>query len=213
MQIWFSRLLVRGSQMLQIFSGRIDGRIPALLWVALSLAFFGCSTMSVRSEYDRKIEFSRYRIFSWVGARDRPKPPPEWLDKLVRETVEQELVAKGYQKADGKEPDFLVAYDAAIEERTVWQPVFPGAGVPSPGTPSINPSSPVWWPFFSGTGTVTVCPYVFREGTLLIDFFDASSERLAWRGCAVDVVGNRSEAQKKIQTAVKRLLQRFPPKQ
>ncbi len=165
---------------------RVKWLISGLLW--LSLAFFGCTTVSVQTDYNRKIDFARYRIFRWIGARDRPKPPPEWLDKLVRAAAEQELLAKGYQKANGKEPDFLVAYDTALEERTVWQPVFSGTGM-------------------------TVCPYTFQEGTLLIDFVDVRSNQVVWRGCGVDVASGRDDAQRRIPAAIKQILKGFPPKQ
>ncbi len=200
----------REQQVLQAFSGRIEGTISALVIPALLLAFFGCSTLSVRTDYDRKVDFSRYRVFNWVGARDRPDPPPEWLDQLVRQEIEQRLLAKGYQDANGKEPDFLVAYDVALEERTVQQPVFSRTG-PVSGPASIIVGSPVLIPPVSGD-RMTLCPYTIREGTLLIDFFDAKSNQLVWRGCAVDVVSDRSDAERKIPRAVKQVLNTFPPK-
>ena len=171
-------------------SGRIKSLSSGILRFALALAFFACATVSVRRSYDEKFDFTRYRIFSWMAAQDKVKPPPEWVDKLVRAAVEQELLAKGYQKADGKKPDFFVAYQAAVEEKTVWQPIFSG-----PGSTSFN-----------------VCRYTYLQGTLLIEFLDSRSNQSTWSGCAVDVVSGRDRARQKIPAAVKQILEEFPPK-
>ncbi len=197
--------------MVRVPSIRAQSVMLRFLWTALTLTLAACATISVQTNYDKKIDFARYRIFGWIGARDKEKPPPEWLDRLVRETIEKSLLAKGYQKASGKEPDFWIAYDAALEERTVWQPVFSGGNTPLSGTPVINPSSPVWIPFFSGAGAMTVCPNTIREGTLFIDFVDAKLNQPVWRSCAVVVVSDRRDAQRKIPRAVKKVLHEFPP--
>lgn len=172
-------------------SGQIKSVIFGSLCAALWVALFGCATMSVRTAYDSKVDFADYRIFAWVGV-DRANPPSEWVDKLVRTAVEQELMAKGYQKANGTKADFLVAYDTALEERTVWQPVITGTGI---------------------VALQNVCRYTYREGTLTIDFIDSRSGQAIWRGCAIDMVSDRSDAERKIKPAVKQILERFPPKQ
>ncbi|MBI4525687.1 MAG: DUF4136 domain-containing protein [Deltaproteobacteria bacterium] len=167
------------------------GRMKGVMSLALALMLFGCATVSVQTNYDRNIDFGRYRTFGWIGAHDQPKPPPEWVDKLVRTALEQELLKKGYQKANGREPDFSVAYHAAVEEKAVWQLLGPGTLMPGE----------------------CVRRFTYLEGTLLIEFVDSRSNQAVWRGCASDVVGDRERAQRQIPAAIKQMLERFPPKQ
>ena len=55
----------------------------------------------------------------------------------------------------------------------------------------------------------------YREGTLILDVVDASSNKLAWRGTAQAELSEKSDAkksQKLINEAVDEMLEKFPPK-
>ena len=60
----------------------------------------------------------------------------------------------------------------------------------------------------------------YEEGTLLIDFVDARTKQLIWRGWAVGVIENvgiiasdPEKAEKKISSAVRKILEHFPPQE
>ena len=51
----------------------------------------------------------------------------------------------------------------------------------------------------------------YTEGTLILDFIDPGSDQLVWRGWYSDAVGEGEISEKKINTAVKHILEKFPP--
>ena len=67
--------------------------------------------------------------------------------------------------------------------------------------------------WYGGGGVNT---YQYQQGTLIIDFVDAESKQLVWRGTAEGVVGegktDPEKAQKKIDEIVGKMLKDYPPK-
>ena len=52
----------------------------------------------------------------------------------------------------------------------------------------------------------------FDEGTLIIDFVDAKSKKLVWRGSATDVISkNQREVTKTLKMATRRIIGKYPP--
>jgi hypothetical protein len=172
-------------------------RFAALTIAALALT--GCASMNVSSYLERENDFPRYRTYTWA--------PPEALDtgdprldnnpffhERIQADVEKQLAARGFEKTTSSVPDLLIHYHASVNQEV--------------DVSSIDRE----------TGTCDdegdCRPYVYEAGTLLIDFVDARTEKLVWRGWAKDsldgVIDNQRLMEQKVDKAVARILERLP---
>ena len=63
-------------------------------------------------------------------------------------------------------------------------------------------------------GPSGVSTYQYEEGSLILDFVDAKSKKLIWRGSAkaqIDNVDTPEKSEKLINEAVKEILKEYPP--
>ena len=172
--------------------------------VLLAAALSACSTMQIASDYDVGTSFAGYRTWAWAPEPRQPTGDPQLdsdlLDKRVRRAVEHELPARGFQQVKSG-ADFLVDYHVAlaskIQVRAIGSPYGYGPGD---------------WELFGPGGTYA---RTYDEGSLILDFVDAKTNELVWRGIAwaeVYPADGPEERERKVNEAVRRIVERFPPR-
>jgi hypothetical protein len=171
-----------------------------VLFVCLVLALTGCAGLAVDTDYDPAFDFSNLKTFDWS-----PTQPDAAIDDLVekrvRVAVNNELQARGYVLSS-EAPDFLISMLVTSQTSTAGS-VGVGASVGIP----------------VGRGTVSVGggksePRVKKEGTLVLDFQDARSRSLIWKGTASAAIKGSSspeDQQARITRVVTEILAEFPP--
>lgn len=173
----------------------------SVLGVGLFLALIGCAGLTVDTDYDAGFDFTRLKTFDWAA----PGPDAavdELVEKRLRSAVNNELQSRGY-RLSSEAPDFLVSMLVTTQTSTAGS-VGVGASVGIP----------------IGRGVVSVGggksePRVKKEGTLVLDFVDANSRSLIWKGTASAALkGSLSpeEQQARITHVVAEMLSQFPPK-
>jgi hypothetical protein len=175
-----------------------------LLLAATLAALAGCTTLQVQAEFAPKTDFKKYRAWAWrplaSGTGEDPRVREPALKAIIKATVERELAARGFKQVEpAAHPDFLVDYFGWAQDRTdVKQSA---TGLRGSGY-SYDPGA--------SSGALTEVR-TFRDGTLLVDFFDAASRERVWRGTATDSVlaGAGPDV---VEAAVVGLLAQFPPK-
>ena len=88
------------------------------------LVFLGAvnanAAMQVSAEWDQSADFSRLKTYGWL-----PIPPEQMqdtrvnyllLDPRVKGSVDIDLRFKGYEKVTEGTPDFLIGYQAVLED-------------------------------------------------------------------------------------------------
>ncbi len=155
-----------------------------------------CSPVSVRHDYDPQANFNNLRTFSWL-----PIPQKAEVNQLVvrriRDAVTNELQAKGLQR-NSQNPDFLIAMHGTSKEKLEIQDW------------GYSSRSSAYW----GGRDISIRQYT--EGTLILDFIDAKSKQLIWRGVAqgaVDPGATPEQRTKRINDGVAKLFAKFPPVQ
>ena len=104
--------------------------LPAVAAV-LGLTVAGCSTLRVKTDYDPSVDFTRFNTYEWLkpplkdGASEKPVDEltdpfarNSLLDKRVRNAVERELAARGFQKTSDGSGSFRVAYHVILKDKT-----------------------------------------------------------------------------------------------
>jgi hypothetical protein len=171
---------------------------------AMSVIFFlfvmgvtiGCSAVyDVQYDYDTMVDFGGFKTYNWMKIPE--KPDINNLDvERIKKAVNGILPVKGLRKTI-EDPDFLIAVHLAQKDKlrvTNW-------GY------SYGPHAGYW-----GHGGVSI--YQYEEGSLILDFVDAASEKLIWRGAAkadINAVRTPDKREKLLNEAVQKILENFPP--
>lgn len=159
----------------------------------------GCDTQRpVRSAYNRAFDFARHHAYAWQPTA--PELPPgsdaerQALDRRVRNAVEAELAAKGYQYLRSGEPDLLVGYRITVKDATVetFQDYYD------------------YWRSGGSGGPQEAFAFGYERGELVVEFVDPETQRPVWRGAAAIVIEANPQADT-MREAVRQLLEHFPP--
>jgi len=190
----------------------------AILGSLLIPVLSGCASMDGDTDWDTAADFSKLKTYSWTSETQErtgdPRLDNSLLDSRIRKAVDQVLAAKGYEKqiAGTGTSDFWVSYHAAIMGRlnamTIYEPYYDATPVMLPNH-QLAYNGP-----YSTWGRATTFADFYDEGTLILDMADPKTRKLLWRGTMSSVVESfRSpeEKEQRIQTAIEKLLEQFPP--
>jgi hypothetical protein len=169
--------------------------------LATGVAVGSTFALQTSTEFSSKVDFSKYKTWSW-GQADVPANPV--AEKRIQDDVETQLTAKGWTKVDGGSGDAVVSVHGVVKDQQSYDVLYQG------WAPGWN-----WTGGGIGTGVGTSVQSKIRSGTLIIDVFDAATKTLVWRGTAEGTLGPPDETaanMKRIDMAVERLLKGFPPK-
>jgi hypothetical protein len=178
------------------------------VFLALSALTLACSGIRVDHDYDPSADFASLQTWAWLphaGRSGDPRLDNALLDSRIRAAVESELAAKGYTRASSGEPDFRVTYHLSVEGKLQVDTVYRDYPRGRYGRVGYRRGS---W------GHTETRVREYDEGTLLIDVLQAESGALLWRGSGVATVRQESTPEKRtkrINTAVEKILERFPP--
>ncbi len=178
-------------------------RIAGFLIVLLQL---GCSGLQVRTDFDENIDFEGRTSYGWLeppvvevslepGEAPDPFARNSLLDGRVRGAVDRVLAARGFRISD-EDPAFRLQYYVVLRDKTKIRPSPSGYYGRRHGG-------------FGGFGGSI--SYDYQEGTLIIDFIDARSGRLAWRGWAVGTNREGYYNAERVAASVEKILAEFPP--
>jgi hypothetical protein len=158
------------------------------------------SVYDVQHDYDKQADFESLKTYDWMTVPEKAD-----IDNLnverVKKAVNAELQAKGLMMTSNN-PDFLIAEHLGKKDKvqvTNW-----GYG--------YGPHGGYWGGYWGPGGTST---YEYEEGSLILDFVDAKSNKMIWRGVAkaeIDNVDTPEKKEKLINEAVQEILKNFPPK-
>lgn len=180
----------------------------------ITIFITGCSSLSLSTDYDDKIDFSSFKTYRWYEEKDDDnktslKFTNSIMDQRIRETIDQQLQLKNYSKTNTGAVDFLVNYSVVVEDqvdvRTYnnYSGMYPGYGYYGRGMSVGYGGSPE-----------TVVTY-YKQGTLIIDIINPETDQLMWRGAAdgrLPKSANREESDVLVQKYVTKILSAFPPK-
>jgi hypothetical protein len=164
------------------------------MWLKRSMTVIGICLMpaavlaqKVSVDYDKDADLSKYSTYAYQTGRPASNP---LVDKRILDAIDRQLASKGWSKSDSA-PQAIVVYSAGMDV----QRQLNGYG-----------SGPRW----SGIGTVRMEEQ--KIGQLLVDIYDATTERLLWRGFASDTISDKPEKnEKRINEAAAKLFRQFPP--
>lgn len=148
--------------------------------------------------YDHAVSFAGLNTYAWFDDPTWVMPQGnsivdgQFIDRNVRQAVDDALAKKGYVKVD-RDASFFVAYHVGA------------AGVLSQDKWGVYSWWNVYYVAYGGTNWA-------KQGNLVLDIRDDKS-KLIWRGSRTAIIGTNPDALKKdIDNAAALLLASFPPK-
>jgi hypothetical protein len=179
----------------------------AALTALATLTAAGCATVDAKSDYDRSVDFSKYRTFEVLpGKLVRSDPvgaaaPENTIVKdRIAAAIIQDLQLKGLTRR-WDSPDLYVGFVGGARTRQELNSM-------DPYDPMLAPGWGEWW------GPTDLYSYDYQQGTLIVDFIDARTRKLVYRSIVEaerDKLAQLGEP-KLIQEAVNKALKEFPPK-
>ncbi len=190
-----------------------------LLGLALALGggLSACSS-AVNVEQRADVNFAKYRTFDFADTEVKTQGDQNPLlnspiaQDRIKQAIASELAQRGLRQVEAN-PDFLVTTHTYVEkaERTVYDS-YPGANYAYPYAVGYRgrflPINYGYW--YSPAYYQTPRTEQYREGTLVLDFIDARTNNLVWRGSMADPVGDPARLGSEFSKSAKEILDKFP---
>lgn len=183
-------------------SARVPGDVPRSIRVAAQalvlsilalLAAHTARAQKVTLEFDRTIDFSKYKTFAIRDGRLNSANPAlnsELVKKQIEADIQNDFTSKGLTFVPSGPADLNVRYTFGAVRRTEVE------------------AYPAGW-YGWGTRYVRV-PYA--EGTLVIDLRDPTTRSLVWRTVTAEDKSDPVKLQGKLDAMVKKSADKYPPK-
>jgi hypothetical protein len=170
-------------------------RRTALCTAFIVAAVAATFAQHVKTDFDHQTNFSQYKTYSW----QQISPANSLWDARIKNAVDTQLAAKGWTKVDSGGDVAIVAIKTTQTQRTL-QTFYDGFGGG-------------WrWRGFGGMGEATTTEEDYKEGTLVVDIYNAKTKQLIWRGSAEDTLSDKEDKnEKNLDKGVAKMFKSFPP--
>ena len=165
--------------------------------IMLSIAMIMLMTIQsvaqqVKTDYDRKANFSQYKTYSWSSVKTKD---PLLVDR-IKSAVDSTLAAKGLKEVNSDGDLSVNAMEITRNQQTLNTFYNGGFG---------------GW-CWGGFGDATTTTETYKVGTLVIDLFDTQSKELVFRGSSSDTLSSNSGKNiKNLNKGVDKMFKHFPP--
>jgi hypothetical protein len=162
---------------------KFSGTFSLVICFALLTAC--ASNPRVQSHYDTSVDFSEYQTYNFSEQIETENPEfPELLELQFSEAVEQQMLLRGYTKADN--PDVLIRVTIDVENKSR---VPKARNCPRYGD-YLNRGYVQYQPYRLGSsnyqpvgGRRTMCNYT--EGSITVEMIGVELKRTIWTGVSL----------------------------
>jgi hypothetical protein len=189
------------------YRGRSRLRLATSLQVRCILVLFfslPVSAQKISVDYDKKVNFSRFKTYAWATGTPVPNPP---LDLYIMGAIDLNLQRKGLSRVGTEDADLVITYHAASSTELNVS----GIGNPALSTTKgYNSIDATVWSIPSTMGSVA---RQVRKGSLAVEIFDRQKKELVWAAQAKGTVKEtRRERLDQLDKALTRMIDPYPPK-
>jgi hypothetical protein len=186
---------------------KTDHKLSIALFTFVLLA--NIAFAQVKSDYDKTVDFTKYKTFTFMGWAENSDKILNDLDKKrLLEAFRDELAARGLTKDDAN-PDVAITLYVVVEQKTSTTAYTNYNGGMGYGYGRWG-----WGGGFGmGSATTTYSEDDYLEGTVVIDFYDNGTKNLVWQGILTKTVTeNPKKREKTIPKSVNKLMYQYPVK-
>jgi hypothetical protein len=164
--------------------------------VGLTLALAAISfAQHVKTDYDHSANFGQYKTYSWEKVQTKD---PLLVDR-IKSAVNGALAAKGWTEVPSGGDVEVFAIETTQDQQTL-DTFYNGFG------------GGRRWRGLGSFGDATTTVETYNVGSLVIDLFDAKTEKLIWRSSSSDTLSDNADKNtKNLDKGVNKMFQHFPP--
>ena len=173
---------------------KLQSKIATSVGLMLLLA---CVTFAqhVKIDYDHSANFGQYKTYTWEKVQTKD---PLLVDR-IKSAVNSALTAKGWAEVPSGGDVEVFAIETTQNQQTL-DTFYNGFG------------GGRRWGFGGGFGDATTTVETYKVGTLVVDLFDAKTQKVIWRGSSSDTLSDKAEKNtKNLDKSVNKMFQHFPP--
>ena len=174
--------------------------------VLIALVATPVAAQKVHVDYDKSVDFDSFQTFAWQAPKDSSLAEENPLmDSRIQSAIESQLTTGGLRE-DTQNPDLYVTYHCSTKEEVRFNTTSMGYGYG--GGWGYDP----YWGGAGGMGmgSSTTTAHTYERGSLVIDMWDANTNKAVFRGTAEAVVKGKPEAAaKQIDKAVTKIVKKF----
>ena len=171
----------------------------------LTCLLSACETVTVSTDYDRAAHFGKYKTYALTPpSRGQTMSPTS--EAALGNALRAELNSRGLTEAPARTADLDIVRQVFVQQKTsVQQWTDWGYGYHG-GWPYGYGHYGMWY----GAPVTYTDVNTYGEGTLILDFVDAHTKKLVFRGVGKAVVGGPESNAEKIRAAVAKIVDQFP---
>jgi len=177
-----------------------------LVFAAVLVCLFpACETVTVSTDYDHAAHFGMYKTYALTPA-SRGQTMSPTSEAALSDAVRAELSSRGLTEAPVQKADLdivrqvFVQGKVSVQEWTDW-----GYGYHCGWPYGLG-----YYGMWHGAPTSYIDVQQYNEGTLILDFVDARSKKLVFRGIGKAVVGGPESNADKIREGVRKIVAGYP---
>lgn len=164
---------------------------------AAALVAAGCAPVRVNASLERGMDFTKYSSYAWAAddqfnTGDARLDNNEFFERRLQANVDQALGQRGFEKVSATTAQLVIHYHANISQRI-----------------DVNALD-------RGYGYCEEChSSIYDAGTITLDFVDAKTNRLVWRGWSegdLEGIDSQPVIESRLDEAIALILQKLPPR-
>lgn len=164
----------------------------------------------VSYDLDKTLDFTKFKTYTFKGWEKNSDQQLNDLDKQrITDAFAHELEIRGFTK-DDTNPDVAITLYIVVEEKTSTTAYTNYNGGMGYGMGAG------WGMGYGGVGmgssTTSYSTSDYQVGTIVIDFYDSSTKKLAWQGTLKVTVKKPKKREKSIPRNVAKLMLKYPVK-
>jgi hypothetical protein len=175
-----------------------------ILLCCATLLTHAALAQKVKVGYDKSIDFSKYKTYSWTVSSTLPSFPN--LYSQVFDYINGEMKSKGFTRID-KHGDLKLGMSGGIDLGIATGASTPFVSDPDQAPPSNNATM---WTGSEDAGTLSV---PVAKGNLRLQFVDSQTNQIVWSGTVAQKLDpeKRDKSMQLIGNALDKLFAQFPP--
>ena len=170
---------------------------------------WGCSSIKVTADYDKSVDFTKYKTYSYYGWTENSDKILTRFDKERLESAFADEFAKRGIEYIENGGDMVVSLFIVVDQKTRKTAYTNHYGTGGAGYDDYDYGGDWGWGMGSSTTIYNETDYL--QGTLVCDVFDAQAKSLIWQGVGTGVVDDDPQKNEKgIPKAVAAIMSKYP---
>lgn len=180
--------------------------VGLLSTICLLCLFSACETVSVTTDHDPSTNFAKYKTYTLAPPRKGGTMSPS-SEAALRDSLRTELAAHGITEAPAGKADLDIVRHVFVQQKTsVQQYTDWGYGYRG----GMWPYGYGYYGMWPGAPQTYTMVDQYHEGTMVLDFVDARTKKLVFRGVGQAVVGGPQANADKIREGVHKMMESYP---